>query len=59
MAEFEFVFNWLLVNGDWGMDQLVNQQLVNINTKKQLTIIQWVILNNNNKLDKGVGQRSN
>ena len=36
MAEFEFVFNLLLVNGDWGMDQLVNQQLVNINTKKQL-----------------------
>ena len=27
---------YYLLSGDWGMGQLVNQQLVNVNTKKQL-----------------------
>ena len=36
MAKFKCLFNLLFVSGVWGMGQSVNQQLVNVNTKRQL-----------------------
>ena len=58
VAKFECIC--YLLSGDWGIGQSVNQQLVNINTKKQLNnqIRDDSKKTNNKNQTRGVGQGS-